>query len=231
MEASMIVRCQGSHIFQIIGSQMVVRLLALCAGHPLPPGRLLVLISVRGCVDPRAIRIRSIEKFSDLIGNRTHDLRACSIVPEPTTLPHAPSKMVFYQHFLKWFKEFGYIKVSICRSTNYHSQKGALFSSILSDTNSSPIQTENYSNLRVHLLDIPNFLKVSFIFYMFWCTLLGCAYIWSTGFIVKESCLSVWCLLCRHFSMNPLEFVTGAINEILVYDEWLIWNSVFMLLQ
>jgi hypothetical protein len=30
----------------------------------------------------------SIEKFSDFLGNRTRDLPACSIVPQPTTLPH-----------------------------------------------------------------------------------------------------------------------------------------------
>jgi hypothetical protein len=35
-------------------------------------------------------RFRSIEKYSDLIGNRTCDLPACSIVPQPTTLPHIP---------------------------------------------------------------------------------------------------------------------------------------------
>jgi hypothetical protein len=34
-------------------------------------------------------RIRSIEKSNDLIGNRTRDFPACSILPRPTTLPHA----------------------------------------------------------------------------------------------------------------------------------------------
>jgi hypothetical protein len=51
----MVVRGRGSHIFQTIGAQMVVRLSALRAGRPLLPERFLVLISVRGLVDPRAI--------------------------------------------------------------------------------------------------------------------------------------------------------------------------------
>jgi hypothetical protein len=34
-------------------------------------------------------RIRSSEKYIDLTGNRTRDLPACSIVPEPFTLPRA----------------------------------------------------------------------------------------------------------------------------------------------
>jgi hypothetical protein len=33
-------------------------------------------------------KIRSIEKSNDLIGDRTRDLMAFSIVPQPTTLPH-----------------------------------------------------------------------------------------------------------------------------------------------
>jgi hypothetical protein len=35
-------------------------------------------------------RLRSTEKSNDIIGNRTRDLPACSIVPQPTTLPCAP---------------------------------------------------------------------------------------------------------------------------------------------
>jgi hypothetical protein len=63
---------------------MAVRLSALCAGHPLPPGK---IPGIRFCwkliqlqCPNVAGRIRAIEKSSDLIGNRTHDLPPCSIV-------------------------------------------------------------------------------------------------------------------------------------------------------
>jgi hypothetical protein len=55
VEARRVVRRRGSHIFQTVGSQMAVRLSALHASHPLPPETFLILISVRGCVDLRAI--------------------------------------------------------------------------------------------------------------------------------------------------------------------------------
>jgi hypothetical protein len=54
-KAHKVVRRRYSHIFYLVSSQMAVGLSALCAGHSLPPGRFLALISVRGCVEPRAI--------------------------------------------------------------------------------------------------------------------------------------------------------------------------------
>jgi hypothetical protein len=60
------------------------------ASRPLTPGRFLVLISVKRLSRPQGHRatgrIRSIEKSSDLIGNRTRDRSACSILREPSTL-------------------------------------------------------------------------------------------------------------------------------------------------
>jgi hypothetical protein len=75
---------------------MAVRLSALRAGRFLPTGRFLVLISVRGCVDPRVImRLEGLSKLkkSTLSETRTGDLPACGIVPQPTTLPRAPKNV------------------------------------------------------------------------------------------------------------------------------------------
>jgi hypothetical protein len=73
---------------------MSVKLSALSAGRPLLPGRFLVLNYVRGRVDPSAIvRLQGLGQLGnrfDLIGTRTRDLPACSVVLQPTTLPRAP---------------------------------------------------------------------------------------------------------------------------------------------
>jgi hypothetical protein len=54
MEAHSVVRRRGSHIFYTVGSQMMVRSSLLRAGHHLPLGRMLVLISIRGWVNSKA---------------------------------------------------------------------------------------------------------------------------------------------------------------------------------
>jgi hypothetical protein len=40
----------------------------------------------------------AIEKSMDLIGNRNRDLTACSIVPQPTTLPRTPTPILCILH-------------------------------------------------------------------------------------------------------------------------------------
>jgi hypothetical protein len=67
---------------------MAARLSALCTSHPLHLGRFL-LSRLQG--HTAAGSITSIKKSSDFIGNRTHDLQACSIVPRPTTLRRTES--------------------------------------------------------------------------------------------------------------------------------------------
>jgi hypothetical protein len=63
---------------------MKVMSLTSCAGRLLPPGRFFVLISLTGSFDPRVTvrpeRLGQFEKSNDLIGNRTRELPAWSIV-------------------------------------------------------------------------------------------------------------------------------------------------------
>ena len=42
-----------------------------------------------------AARIKSMKNSSDTIGNQTHDLLACSAVPQRTA-PHSPNIILYY---------------------------------------------------------------------------------------------------------------------------------------
>jgi hypothetical protein len=82
---------------------MTVRLSALSAGRPLPPRRFLVLISVRGWIDTRAIvRLEGLGLLKKIhfIWIRSRDLPACSIVPQPIILLRKKLSVFFWTD--KW---------------------------------------------------------------------------------------------------------------------------------
>jgi hypothetical protein len=118
--ARRVVRSWGSRIFYTIGSQIAVKLPALRAGRPLPPGRFLVFISVTAWVDRQgdiaAGRIRPIEKIH-LIVTQTRYLPACSTVPQPATLPRTHIYIhtrISTRYALFRFQKYDFVIRNIC---------------------------------------------------------------------------------------------------------------------
>jgi len=54
-----------------------------------------------------ARRIMSMKNSNDTIGNRTHDLPACSAVPQPTAPPRTPTYPITILNFRVLAHKFG----------------------------------------------------------------------------------------------------------------------------
>jgi hypothetical protein len=108
---------------------MAVSFSTLRDRRPLHPGRFLVLISVRGWVYPKAIvwleELSQLKKSNDVIGNQTSDLLTCSIMPQPITLPRAPTsnmllkkKRYIYVHIfiytITWLQSLQVLYNTLC---------------------------------------------------------------------------------------------------------------------
>jgi hypothetical protein len=77
--------------FQDSQHMKVIRLSALCTGYLYSPGN---IPGIPRLSQPKghsaAGRIMSLKNSCDTLGNQTHNLPACSAVPQPTVPPHTP---------------------------------------------------------------------------------------------------------------------------------------------
>jgi hypothetical protein len=93
VEALRFARGWGSHIFRHLAHRWRHGCQPYAPAAFYPPGRFLVRISVRGWSTPGP---------STSSGTRTGDLPACSIVPQPITLPRAPPHRMHISYLLLW---------------------------------------------------------------------------------------------------------------------------------
>jgi hypothetical protein len=122
---------------------MALRLSALRAGRPLPAGRFLVIISVKGWVDLKAIvrleGLGELKKSNYLIGNRTGDLPTCTIVPQLRYSPelHQLTDCImdlrFSERWLWRYKNFWHVTRKSCRNWPTFRRLGGKYCSYLQD--------------------------------------------------------------------------------------------------
>jgi hypothetical protein len=109
MVALRVERDWGSHIFRHSAHRWRQGSQPYSPATFYPQKKFLVLISVRGWVDPRGIvRLEGLGKLkkkkSTSSGLRTGDIPACSIVPQATTLPRAPWRKIIHQETKSQFQ-------------------------------------------------------------------------------------------------------------------------------
>jgi hypothetical protein len=153
---------------------MAVSLSAYAPAAFCPPGIFLVLVSVRGWVDPRAIaRLEGLGqlKKSNIIGARTRDLPACGIVPQPTTPPplHRVKQFVSPRVNTVWLS-FNFLVVSTTIIPRHGHIHGAFFKSStacllrkLSDLYGYRLQSTTAQKRSVDISGGLRFKKVNFI--------------------------------------------------------------------
>jgi hypothetical protein len=111
-------RIRGAHIFYTIGSQMVIRLWTLCAGHALSHRKM-------GWVNPRArVQLEGLgkeRKNNAFISIHTCDLLTCSTAPQPTTLLHAPRINTYFGQWKNTFMCHTQLEnTTLCISISFH---------------------------------------------------------------------------------------------------------------